>query len=349
MPGTQVVMGGNSIDTGLHSGARFDVGHWFNDERTLGVEAGYFFLAAVDKQQVAATTGLPGAPNLAIPYFDVVATGTTTGQPGETVFILPGPLAAGGVLFPGFAGVITSTLTNNVETADVNGMVNVVRGDRFQLDAVVGFRWLQFREDFTVTGSTVQLPGGPFGTPGSFFNVYDSFRARNAFYGGQVGGRAAVNYGRWSVQASSKVALGGVNQSLNVNGVSQTTGGNLFFSNSNITRAPFTGGVFAQPSNIGNHERGRFGAVFDETLNVGFRMSPRVSLVGGYNFLVASSVARPVDSLDRSINATQTGLASAVRAAGSAVPTIGSQAPLFAFHDSWLWAQGVTAGVELRY
>jgi hypothetical protein len=136
---------------------------------------------------------------------------------------------------------------------------------------------------------------------------------------------------------------------VNVNGVSQTTGGNLFLSNPNITRTPFAGGVFAQPSNIGNHDRDRLGAVLDETLNFRFRVLPRLSLVVGYNFLLASSVARPSDSLDRSINATQTGLASAVRAAGSPVPVSGMQAPVFTFHDSWFWAQSITAGVEVRY
>jgi hypothetical protein len=349
MPGTQVVMGGDGINTGMHPGGRFEGGAWLFPNAGIGVEAGYLFLTATDSQQVAGTTGRPGSPNLAVPYFDVAAAGTLAGTPGETIFILPGPLAAGGNVFPGFAGVFTRTLTNSLQTADVNGILNLLQGEHLHLDAVAGFRWMQLSEDFVFTARTIELPGAPFGAAGSFYNAFDAFGARDIFLGGQLGVRAGFDWKRWTLQASSKVALGDVQQVLNVTGVSQTTSGNLFFSNPAITRLPFAGGVFAQPGNIGHHERDRFGAIFDETLNVGFRASRHVTLMAGYNFLLASSVARPVDSLDRSINATETGLASAVRAAGTPLPVAGPPAPLFSFHDSWLWAQGVSAGVELRY
>ena len=42
-PGTSVLFGGN-INNQVRSGGRFSFGLWFNDENTLGIEGGYFFL-----------------------------------------------------------------------------------------------------------------------------------------------------------------------------------------------------------------------------------------------------------------------------------------------------------------
>src|SRR4051794_30824045 len=44
-PGTQVVLGGDNLHTGLHSGSRITIGSWLDPEQSVGIEANYMSLA----------------------------------------------------------------------------------------------------------------------------------------------------------------------------------------------------------------------------------------------------------------------------------------------------------------
>ena len=63
--------------------------------------------------------------------------------------------------------------------------------------------------------------------------------------------------------------------------------GTLLTNDFNDLAAPqtFLGGVFAQPSNIGHHQRDRFAVVPEAALKVGYRLTSWASLFVGYTFL----------------------------------------------------------------
>ncbi len=61
----------------------------------------------------------------------------------------------------------------------------------------------------------------------------------------------------------------------------------------------------------------------------------------GYDFLYWSSVARPGDQIDRTVNSTQI--------APRTGPFTGPARPAFEFKNTDYWAHGVNFGVEFRY
>ena len=65
--------------------------------------------------------------------------------------------------------------------------------DRLRLDALVGFRYLQFRENLAFASAFTAVPGG--GLDGTSLTTVDVFEAHNDFYGGQAGLRGEVQLG----------------------------------------------------------------------------------------------------------------------------------------------------------
>src|SRR5579864_235855 len=67
---TSVLFGGNGQDNKNRSGGRFFAGYWLNDDHSLGLEAGYFFLGP---RAIGIFEGSPGNPVLARPFFNANA------------------------------------------------------------------------------------------------------------------------------------------------------------------------------------------------------------------------------------------------------------------------------------
>jgi hypothetical protein len=345
-PGTEVLLGGSSVATPVHSGLRVWAGSWLG-QGNVGIEAGYLFIGPTSRQLQVGTTGLPGSANLAVPYFDNNGAGREGGTPGETVFVLPGPLQFNGKAIPGFQGSFVLGLSDFLQGAEANGVLRGFLGERLSLVPLLGFRWLELQESLSFSAATAGVPGGLFA--GQYYNLFDRFAARNDFYGGQLGLRGEYRWGRVFVQTGVKVALGDVHQTVSVDCASQTSSGSLFFETMGTGGMLFPGGVFAQPSNIGLHTRDTFSVLPDVSVNIGYVLTPRLRLSLGYNFLALSSVARPGDEIDRVINSTRTGLAAVSQRTAGGPPPSGPVAPTFAFHDSSFWAQGLTFGMALQF
>jgi len=111
----------------------------------------------------------------------------------------------------------------------------------------------------------------------------------------------------------------------------------------NVTRTSSTqtvGGLFAQPTNIGEYTRNVFAVVPEGDLQLGYQVTSRWRATVGYTFFYMSDVARPGDQVDRTINPSF--LASP--------PTLASPArPVFEFKGSDYWAQGLDFGLEFRF
>lgn len=353
--GTRVLIGGQPMDTGANSGGRFVFGLWLDPEARFGVEGTYLFLPRSVTRQSAETSGQPGSPTLAVPFFDVTGVFGRGGVPGETVFILPTPFGA----TPGFQGRFDLGLASQLQGAEVNGAWRLSDSTPLWLSALAGFRWLQFEEDLTVSGLTSAAVGAPFA---GFYNVFDRFQTRNNFWGGQLGARAVFDFEPLRLEALVKVALGSMHEDVNIGGSSQTSSGNLFFSTKGTAGQVLPGGIFTQPSNIGSYGHDAFAVVPEISTRISYRLTQAVQLSAGYSFLYVSTLVRPGDQIDRNINSTRTSLADASRATvgtgpgpipfgkpGPAPAASGPAAPTFHFHESDFWAQGINIGVLVEF
>ena len=103
----------------------------------------------------------------------------------------------------------------------------------------------------------------------------------------------------------------------------------------------FTGGILAQPSNIGHYSSDVFSAVPELDVTVGYLVTSRLRATFGYTFIYWTRVARPDDAIDLQLNPDQFPPA--------ADPITGPLRPAFVFRDSSFWAQGLRFGVDYRW
>ncbi len=134
-----------------------------------------------------------------------------------------------------------------------------------------------------------------------------------------------------------KVALGMTHQEVTINGGSVLLGptGNA------ITAVP--GGVQALTSNIGRYSSDQFTVVPELGINLAYDVTERLRVRVGYSFLYCSSVARPGQQIDFTLNP---GLVPTDATYGTAANPA-RPGPTGSRSD--FWAQTVNLGFEFRY
>lgn len=319
-PGHRVLIGGEDVETGTRSGGRFTLGTWLDTDRTLGVEAAYFFLASRAEGQSVSSSAAPGSPFLALPFFDAAALAESS-----TRIALPG----------GFAGTATLSTTSRLEGWELNGVANLGASRFRRLELLGGFRYLNLQEEFLFRTNSPSIV-----LPGDIFRTRDAFDTGNHFYGGQVGLRGELGRGRWFVQGTGKVALGNMHQTVNIGGTLVTND----LSASGQTEV-FPGGYLTQPTNIGRESRDRFAVIPEVNLSAGLQLGYRARLLVGYSFLYASDVVRPGDQIDRGINPVQ---APAITGVAN-VPLTGPARPAPRCRSGDFCAHGLNFGLNLRF
>jgi hypothetical protein len=326
---TTVLLGNQDIDTHTRSGARFLAGLWLDDCHRFGVDGGYFFIASRTSQQVVTTNGQPGSPVLAVPFFNA---DTDT----EHSFVRSFPtITAGGALL---------TLTSRMQSAELNGVVNMPAYAGVHLVLLGGFRFADLKEhlSFGTTSLGVMPTLPPGGNNGLVFDTQDRFNTHNYFYGGQLGARAEYRLGKWFVNGSAKVALGDMLE-IASRFADYTT--NVFNNPAGGTPKSAPGfGAFVQQSNYGSNHRHAFAVVPEAGVNVGYQVTSSARLFVGYDFLYLSDVLRPGKQIDRTINFSQT-----VDSMAGGFPFAPGTRPNRDLTSSDFWAQGLNFGVEVRY
>jgi hypothetical protein len=319
-PGTRVFMGGDDVDFGRHNGVRATIGYWLTADRAWGVEASGFYLPTVTERQSVASSGGPGSVQLVVPFFDA-----SRNQEAFSFLSSTGE----------FSGAAQLRLTSRLWGAEGNAVMALANPGPWRLDLLGGIRYLNLSEGFSFKTSSPDLPPGPT----TVFQTKDVFDTTNDFYGAQVGVRGRYLWGRFTADATIKVALGAMRQHADISGAFVSN-----FFTPGVVRS-FPGGIFAQPTNIGSHRRDVIAVVPEAGINVGFRLTNWASLVLGYSFLYASNVARPGDQIDRAINPTQSSSISLNNPAN----LVGAARPAFKFQGSDFWAHGLNAGIALSF
>lgn len=332
-PNTQVLVGDQNLNTGPYSGFRLS-GGWMNCDNSFGVDGSFFYLA-----QRGTTFGIgsddTGNPLLGRPVFD-----TRTGT--ETVLFVAAPGA--------FNGSLNIDSRTNLYGFDGNLLLPIQRngGGEDEISthftALGGFRYLNLRDDLTISQSSAVLGNGvsffngqPI-TAGSDLAITDSFRTLNQFYGGQVGLQGGISWWRFSLNGSAKVALGSMREEAKLAGSTTALDPTIGL---NQTTA---GGLYAVSTNSGGHTRNILAVVPQGTLSFAVEITPQIRLMLGYTMLYFSNVARPGELLDRNVDRTKI---PSSQAFSPAVPS--SSQSGFSWNGTDFWAQGINVGLSLRF
>jgi hypothetical protein len=331
---TVPVLGGDRFGQTLHTGGRFGLGWWFTEQQCRGIETRVFFLG---RNGTTADVNSNQYPLLARPFYNTngdptllpAVTGIRTTPVGSFSELVARPdLAVGGV---------AARLENTMWGAEVNYRRNLSCYPCARLEAIAGFRYLNFKEELTVTesfarnGTATSVP-----TPAVAGVLTDQFRVENNFYGGQVGLVGEIRRGRWALDGRASVAFGTVHQQVEING------GQLLLM-PNGTTAAYTGGLLALPgANIGTYSQSKFAVMPEVGFNVGYYVTPHLKVFVGYNFLYLSSVIRAADTIDTTIDAAR--VPNLFPPGIAPVPGVPHPAPQFRTTD--FFAQGINFGLQ---
>jgi hypothetical protein len=318
-PTTRVLFGGGAINAQARSGARFTAGWWLNDEHTLALEAGVFFLGT-QTTNFSASSGQ--FPVLTRPFFNV-----NSGQPFSDMVTYPGVATGSAIIHA------PSTLWG----FDTNLRSQLFSGCNWEINGLAGFRYLYLGESLNFT-ENIQ---GELTAPAPFTNekilVSDRFATFNQFYGGQVGLDGRWQLGRWTLGGFTKLGLGSTVQTLDISGLQH-------FVAPSGTASAYQGGLLALPgANIGRSAHSAFSFVPEVGVNVGYQITPHLRGFVGYNLLYWTNVLRPGDQIDTQLNVSK------IPNFPTGSPASSVNLPAVPFRESSFWAQGVLGGLELTF
>jgi hypothetical protein len=317
---TVVLAGGANTDFGTFSGANFTLGGWLDEEHIFGLEGGGFFLSSRARDYGAAGNGAVGSPTLSRPFLNA-----NTGHEDSEVVATPNLVS----------GVVSTHASSRLAGGEVNALYNVWSRSYYRVDGLLGFRYFQLNEGIGITEDKTGLPNVP-GIGGTTFAKQDQFDTANRFYGGQLGARGTVWLGRLFADATTKIALGAVDEVADIRGVTV-----IMPSGGVAITTP--GGLLAQPTNIGRHTRAQFAVLPEADLDVGLCPIGGLRVFVGYDFLLLSRSLRPGRQIDREVNTSQ------LTALGETGGLIGPPRPAFVFSQTAFWVQGIHFGLEYRY
>jgi hypothetical protein len=304
-PGTQIVAGGGDTTFDGLSGVRGTFGGFFGDG-TWGLEGAGFILQSQSQGVLVASNGGPGSPVISRPF-------------ANANLIPPGPEALL-VAEPGVPGGIAERETIKLWGAEGNAVMNWRNDCHRRTDLLAGFTYTDLHETLGVTSTTA--------TPTTSLIVADSIGTRNQFYAGQVGGRTTYDFGRLSIEMSGKIAMGVNHETVDRSGV--TTG-----SVAGIGPFNFPTGLLVQQSNGGRLTTDRFCVGLPSQILLGYHVSDSLTAFIGWDFIYLTTVARPGDQVDLTIQNN---------------PTTGASIrPIRNVQQTDFWANSLLLGMSFKY
>jgi hypothetical protein len=343
---------------GLQSGFKLSAGFFGDADRRFGMETSGFLLERKQHDQSTAS-GTAGIQTLARPFID-----------SGNLFSPASAIVAN----PNFASATASVVARSrTWGAGADAVVNLFRSEpgdarQWSVDFLLGYRFIELEEELLVSSrSVLNVPDtvtqlllpGPFGTqipngivtratPVTFagitvfspaaIEVRDSVRVFNRFNGGNIGLRVERRTGAFEFTALGKVALGNMNERIDIVGAS----GVLDLTRGVLGTA--VGGVLANASNVGSYHSDRFAVATEGTFTAGIHVTEGIILNMGYNILYLTRVARPGDQLSPVVNSASVPLSPNY---GSVVVRPTAPPQLFTQDDFWL--MGANLGVTFRY
>ena len=331
---TTVLFGNQTVNGGIRPGGRVQGGVWIDPYQTWAVEGHYYALATQTANYYAHSVfsgGSTSDPILARPFFN-----DAPGVDAQSSVIVAFPNF---ILSPLIPPINVDGSAQIKETSNIQSAGGVVRWspmmytNPFRISFSGGYRFFALNETLTILAISTPPPiTFPIPIPNGRIEVFDSFSTRNTFNGGEIGiaGELAGRT-RWSLSADTRLALGNMHQVLTIDGRTSAISGPFV--------ASYTGGLLAQPTNIGTFTQDRFALIPQVDVKLGFQATPAMRLTVGYNFTYISSVLRPGNQIDTTVNTTQI----------AGLPLVGPARPAAQMDTTGIWLQGITAGFDMRF
>lgn len=282
------------IGYGAISGFRLEGGRFTDDASRYGYYLSGFYTQN-KKKDFDVASDVTGQPLIARPFINA-----STGRPDVLLVSFPTAVA-------GTANVHTETQLYGAEGGTVTNLYRSCpdQGCLFNLNFITAFRFLELSERLTIDQSSTILDGntttfdGKLYGPGTTIGVRDDFETHNRFYGGQVGLNGEARYGRCFLGVSTKVAIGVMDERLDVRGFSTLQGGGT------LANSTAGAGLFANANNVGRYKEDKFAVIPELTVNLGYTWRSWLTTSVGYNLLYASRVARPGEQVNPVVNSGQ--------------------------------------------
>lgn len=314
VPGVNVVIGNNEIGDNPRYGGRLTLGYWLNP--TWAVEGSIFYIRSNDDTLAVNSGQFTG--DLARPFFDInngVESSEIVGRPGVV------------------GGGVNIVSRSELFGGEINARKKWWSDCANRLDLIGGLRYIYLSDELNINEHALGLAGaGPLAGVG--FNVQDTFKTTNQFYGVQVGAIFQHIYGSWSFELRGKVAVGFTRQEVNISGSSVPFSGGI--------SADKPGGLLALNSNMGSSQRTVFDFVPEIGLNIGYDVTSRMRVFVGYSLLYWPNVVRPGGQIDRQLDINQ-------------IPNFTAGPPAKTLHpiktddEQSIWLQTVNFGISFRW
>ncbi len=314
-PGTTILYGNGQVKPRFdrNIGIQLRGSVWLDDLQTWGVHASAFFL---ERGSSNFTLRHGAVTPLARPYVDAL-TGT------QQAVLVGGDIPGFG---PGLGGFNAYT-RNELFGQDVNSMAALVQTPDCHINWLLGARFLQLRERLDITATTKIGPDLD-GVLGQTDHIHTS----NHFYGLQTGFLGDVRlWNRLSLSAKATIALGD-------NHLEVQNKGDRTIDTPATGRVMVPYGLYVLPSNTGTFRDEKFNIVYEFSTALNWQLSRKWVARVGYSFLSWNDPIRPGQQIT-AVNLTQV-----LPGGGTPVPL-----PTVPFGRSWLWVQGVLAGLEFQW
>jgi hypothetical protein len=313
-PTTGTLFGG-ALNEQMRYGFRLGAGYWFTPQKDFGVEVGFSML-----ESQASTFGFTsdGTTILARPFTDA-----NTGLPQAQLVAFPGN--SSGSVF-GRVG------SGNLYEAHIDFVERITDTPFAQLDGLVGYRFYRYDEGLSVQQNV--LPTGPDFAPGTQIVTSDGFNTTNEFHGVDLGLRTRFCWESLTVTLLGKIAVGHLDQRVNINGntVTSVPGASSVVQN---------GGLFALSSNIGTHDRHEWTTMPEIGINLNWQLNPNVQVRLGYSVLFLEHVGRVGDQVPNVINPNLL--------PNSTTAGTGPNSPTFSFIHNDISIQSINLGLIFSF
>ncbi len=325
-PGTNVLYGDGLVGTEGRSGYRTTIGMWLGSCKNWGLELDYLDLGQQESRYSASSMG---DIVLLRPFNDLLSN-------RQSAYAVAGPTGLAGTVsvdareyFQSAGALLTRNILGGACCAGLcEDECDVALSPR--VDLLMGFRYYNLNDSVSIRQSTLAVDTN------DLFQLDDSFRARNEFYGSEVGFRTRFQRCRWSLEFLTKVAVGNTHETVTINGAS-------LYTPAQGASQPFDAGLLAVGSNSRTYQRDVFTMIPQLGVELGYEVSCHWRAFVGYNLLYWGAVRRAADQIDLNIDMRNVPLSNDYD------PTAAIGYPAYLDRSGAFWAQGVNVGTEFRF
>lgn len=319
LPDTTLVYGGDEVFDSTRAGGRYVATMWLDQSDRLGAELEYFgIFSDTENFSTGTTTGI-----LARPFINAL-----TSQQDAKLIAYPN-LLTGNAAIDFNSQLNSAAVRLRYDLQELSPLMERSLSNQTvgRWSASAGYRYMDLQEDLSISENLID-PNLP-----ATIRALDRFDTQNQLHAAELGLLGEIENQKWSLDLDLKVALGVTQQSVNIQGSTNTSSMGI--------PAAYVGSLYAQSTNVGNHEQTKFSVVPQVGVTVGYKIFDQLKLFAGYRMFYWPDVVRPGDQIDLVVNPSLI---------PPAIPPVGTpQRPRFEFQEESFFAHALSLGLEFTW